>query len=327
VTLTDNYFNANHSSGNAAVQIGSSTNNEGSYIYIGGGTIDTADGSDYSVVVDGYSYVQIFPFEGSHYSVAPANHTCNAGWIDSCHDLTSFGTQTPTLTNNYGGGGATSGGQLTLMDTQNGGIGGLILKSYDGTSYHSGYIGASYGSGGIVMEAPRNITGQGYRFYNNGRAIDILQLDSVSGAATIYGPVNAPSFSGSGASLTALPAQVHPLAFADTNATVYTASQVIAKYLSPVAQTIPASGSVTAVGVACTSEATLSTAATASTTFSIDDNGASFGTIAFAAAGTSGTFTISSAKSVATGDAITFVGPSTADSTAAGLAVSLCSTY
>ena len=655
-------------------------------------------------MVDGYSYVQIFPFEGSHYSVAPANHTCNAGWVDSCHDLSSFGTATPTLTNSYGGGGATSGGQLTLMDTQNGGIGGLILKSFDGTSYHNGYIGASYGSGGIVMEAPRNFSGQGYKFYNNGRAIDILQLDSVTGAGTFYGPVNAPSFlssasqtiastylnaqfrvvntlnsagghavfsmqrtsqnasaaacygtgstaewcagetgnatvadsnysirdsvtgntpfvlaqneptysqymdsggnvnlknnlnvyeninlaqltgvgigtittsttggtlaastqycykiaaynstgstasssescittgsttstntvtigvnpisttnncmatgyyvygrttgaeqyiataastcpalatytdtgaitpsglpptinttggsfSGSGvgltdipdsalatqaantvlgaltattpsplavpscsgaanaltwtsgtgfgcntissggsgtvnggtiyspayyaatgtavsgvtpftglawystsaapeaataaniesafgsqtankflaspngsagtstfraivaADITALPNQVHPLAFADMSGTAYTASQIVARYLIPVAQTIPAGGSVTTLGVACTSEATLSTAATASTTFSIDDNGTSFGTIAFAASGTSGTFTISSAKVFSIGNVITFVGPSTADSTAAGLAVSLCSMY
>ena len=129
------------------------------------------------------------------------------------------------------------------------------------------------------------------------------------------------------ADITALPNQVHPLAFADMSDTAYTASQIVAKYLIPVAQTIPAGGSVTTLGVACTSEATLSTAATASTTFSIDDNGTSFGTIAFAASGTSGTFTISSAKVFSIGNVITFVGPSTADSTAAGLAVSLCSMY
>ena len=122
-------------------------------------------------------------------------------------------------------------------------------------------------------------------------------------------------------------AMVHPIAFADMAGTTYTASQVVARYTSAVAQTIPANGSITAVGVTCTSKFTLATAATASTTFNIDDNGTSFGTIVFAASGTSGTIAISSAKSISSGDVITFVGPSTADSSAAGLYGTLCSSY
>ena len=119
----------------------------------------------------------------------------------------------------------------------------------------------------------------------------------------------------------------HPFWFDDESDTVYTASQAVVYITSTLAQTIPSGGSSTELGIACTSEFTLKTAATASTTFNINDNGTGFGTIVFGASGTSGTITISSAKSIASGDVITVTGPSTADSTAAGLYGGLCSYY
>ena len=119
----------------------------------------------------------------------------------------------------------------------------------------------------------------------------------------------------------------HPFWFDDESDTVYTASQAVVYITSTLAQTIPSGGSSTELGIACTSKFTLKTAATASTTFNINDNGTGFGTIVFGASGTSGTITISSAKSIASGDVITVTGPSTADSTAAGLYGGLCSYY
>jgi hypothetical protein len=119
----------------------------------------------------------------------------------------------------------------------------------------------------------------------------------------------------------------HPFWFDDESNTAYTASQAVVYITSTLAQTIPSGGSSTQLGITCTSKFTLKTAATASTTFNINDNGTSFGTIVFAASGTSGTITISSAKSIASGGIITITAPSTADSTAAGLYGGLCSYY
>ena len=120
----------------------------------------------------------------------------------------------------------------------------------------------------------------------------------------------------------------HAIVFPDPNAgAVYTASQVLGTFFSPMAGTVPAGGAGTYNGVAATSFCNLSTAATASTTFTFADGGTSFGTVAFAASGTTGTFTISSAKAIASGDKITLTAPATADATAAGLNCSLVFAY
>ncbi len=120
----------------------------------------------------------------------------------------------------------------------------------------------------------------------------------------------------------------HAIIFPDPNAgAVYTASQVLGTFFSPMAGTVPAGGAGTYNGVAATSYCNLSTAATASTTFTFAYGGTSFGTVAFAASGTTGTFTISSAKSVSSGGKITLTAPATADTTAAGLNCSLVFAY
>ena len=120
----------------------------------------------------------------------------------------------------------------------------------------------------------------------------------------------------------------HAIVFPDPNAgAVYTASQVLSTFFPPMAGTVPAGGTGTYNGVASTSVCKLTTAATASTTFTFADNGTSFGTVVFAASGTTGTFTISSAKAIASGDKITLTGPATADTTAAGLNCSLVFAY
>jgi hypothetical protein len=117
------------------------------------------------------------------------------------------------------------------------------------------------------------------------------------------------------------------MVFADMSNTVYTASQVVGILYPNVAGTVPAGGTGTYNSVVAASFCHLMTAATASTTFTLADNGTSFGTVAFAASGTTGTFTISSAKAVASGDKLTVTAPATADATAAGLNCSLTFAY
>lgn len=64
-------------------------------------------------------------------------------------------------------------------------------------------------------------------------------------------------------------------------------------------------------------------AATASTTFVIKKNGTQVGTMVFAAAGTTATFTMGSATSFAAGDKLTIVAPASADSTLSDISYTL----
>ena len=168
--------------------------------------------------------------------------------------------------------------------------------------------------------------GGGLAFITNGRSTSFansnLALNSDQ-SSEFYGPLTvtgAVIFSGGGLA--------HAIVFPDPNAgAVYTASQVLSTFFSPMAGTVPAGGAGTYNGVAATSYCNLGTAATASTTFTFADGGTSFGTVAFAASGTTGTFTISSAKAIASGDKITLTAPATADATAAGLNCSLVFAY
>lgn len=97
-----------------------------------------------------------------------------------------------------------------------------------------------------------------------------------------------------------------------------TASMVILRYPFPRPVTFP-SGLTNSQGVA-------GTAATASTTFQINKNGTSVGTMVFAAAGTVATFTMASSTSFAIADVLTVVAPATPDTTLANLGWSLSGT-
>jgi len=155
------------------------------------------------------------------------------------------------------------------------------------------------------------------------------------------GAVTATSFYGSGAGLTGTApgltvgssqaltsAQIHPLSFTDLRTHVYTPSEVVWVYVAPVAQTVPESGSVTAVGVTCTSNFVLTTPAAASTTFVLSDNEASLGTITFAPGSASDpTVRISPSHLLSAGHVLKVIAPSAADATASGLSGSLCATY
>lgn len=74
------------------------------------------------------------------------------------------------------------------------------------------------------------------------------------------------------------------------------------------------------------SQAVAATAATATTTFTIQKNGSTIGSIGFAAAATVGTFTFTAAVTFAAGDIITIFNPNTADATLATLGVTLVAT-
>ena len=74
------------------------------------------------------------------------------------------------------------------------------------------------------------------------------------------------------------------------------------------------------------SYASADTAATAATTLTITRNGTSIGSVNFAAASASGTFTFSSAVTTAAGDVLKLVNQATADTTLANISVSLVGT-
>jgi hypothetical protein len=133
---------------------------------------------------------------------------------------------------------------------------------------------------------------------------------SFTGAVTLGGTISA---------------MVHYLGFSDMSNSVYSSSAAVSWLQIPVNMTLY--NTVTAAGVSCTSQARLLHAATASTTFNLDYDGVSFGTVTFAASASAGTFSWSSGLSVAAENAYEVYAPSTADATAAGLSLTICATY
>jgi hypothetical protein len=98
--------------------------------------------------------------------------------------------------------------------------------------------------------------------------------------------------------------------------TTPTASEVLALYVAADAFTIPANMSGTQVKVG--------TNATATFAIDVQQNGTSIGTISIATSGTATlTTTSGAAKSIAAGDVLKFVAPSSADSTIANVAVTV----
>ncbi|MBV8090356.1 MAG: phage tail protein [Alphaproteobacteria bacterium] len=91
-----------------------------------------------------------------------------------------------------------------------------------------------------------------------------------------------------------------------------TANEVVQRYVFAGTAKFP-------VGLAG-SQGTPGVAATASTTYAIQKNGADVGSMIFAAAATTATFTMPSATTFMTGDVLTVVAPSTPDATLANLA-------
>lgn len=94
-----------------------------------------------------------------------------------------------------------------------------------------------------------------------------------------------------------------------------TASQIILRYLTTRAFTIP-SGVTNARGLA-------TTAATALTTFNLAKNGVNFGTMEFAIGGTIPTWVAATAASFVAGDLLTIVAPSTPDVTLATITMNI----
>ena len=93
-------------------------------------------------------------------------------------------------------------------------------------------------------------------------------------------------------------------------------SGVVLTFVAPVAMTFKA-------GLA-DSAAEAGTGATAEAVFDIKtDGGAAWGTITFAAAGTTGTFAAAADEDVAAGSLVTITGPATGDATLADIAFSL----
>jgi hypothetical protein len=100
-----------------------------------------------------------------------------------------------------------------------------------------------------------------------------------------------------------------------------TASQVVLRFVAPTAITLPANLS--------TSFGKAGTAATASTTFNVQKNGSTIGTVVFASSGTVPTFTTSggAAQSLAAGDVLTLVAPASPDATLSLVGITIVGTY
>lgn len=91
--------------------------------------------------------------------------------------------------------------------------------------------------------------------------------------------------------------------------------QVMAVVVFAKAQRLPAG--------ATDSQAKSLVTATASTTITMAKNGSSIGTIVFTSAGNTGAFTVSADVDFAIGDTLSFTGPTTPDTTFAGLSFNL----
>lgn len=95
------------------------------------------------------------------------------------------------------------------------------------------------------------------------------------------------------------------------------ASETVWQFYSPRAWTLPSGAS---------GGAKAGIAATASATFSITRNGSAIGSLTFAASATTGTVSITSSVSVASGDLLALVAPATPDTTLANIAFTFAGT-
>jgi hypothetical protein len=89
---------------------------------------------------------------------------------------------------------------------------------------------------------------------------------------------------------------------------------------------IPLARAVTFPAGAATSEAKASAAATASTTFTLSQNGTAFATVVFAASSAVGVWTQASVANFAAGDVLEIDGPGTADATLADVGITFSGT-
>lgn len=160
-------------------------------------------------------------------------------------------------------------------------------------------------------------------YVTDGTANGLSQLPLKAGAATFIELTDTPSaFTGASRKYLRVNAAANAVEFIDASYTpaVYvpstpTNSQLCLKFMAVVPFTLPAS--------LTGSKANATTAATGAVSFTIYKNGASQGTINFAASGTNATFTFASDVSFAAGDILEIVAPATADATLADIAISL----
>ena len=194
----------------------------------------------------------------------------------------------------------------------------LTPASYPGSVYEIVYVTGISGANLTVTRGEENTSAL---TWNTG---DILYSTNTAGTTA---PLEGPNFTGpvtSAGLITAnggidlalgQPVTGIPYDIASGVSGPIGASQYVAYFLSPRSINIPAnfSGSLASVLTSFTSAAT----------FTIYHNGTSVGTISFAASGTVGTFSTATAFTLAVGDELTIQAPSTADSTAANLAITI----
>ncbi len=151
-------------------------------------------------------------------------------------------------------------------------------------------------------------------------------VGTAAGGTSLSNPSGYIYFNGGSAPATST-ALMHNLSFSDMSTTTYASSQVIARYISGISETLLNSGVSTIFGTSCTPTFALASATTSGSTFIIQYNGAQIGTVAFSAGTSTGPTISLTQTSVTSGGVLAFLAPSTSDSTAAGLYGSVCVTY
>lgn len=138
-------------------------------------------------------------------------------------------------------------------------------------------------------------------------------------ANTVYaGPTTGSPAAATFRALVAADLPTQPYDVGGSYAGAPTASLVLVRYPFPRAVAFPAS--------LTNSQGAAATAATAQTDFDLKKNNVSFGTMRFAASGTTATFIAASSTSFAAGDVLTVVAPATPDATLANIGFALAGT-
>lgn len=186
--------------------------------------------------------------------------------------------------------------------------GDVVLSSTDIT----GFAEAVDDRVAALLTAGANIT----LTYND--SANTLTIASSNPLSSVTGPVNSTVvLDGAGGFIAGDPVPLgYDIGFAIEAAPL--AGEIVARYVTPRAFTLP-SGATTSIAKA-------GVAATGSTVFTMKKNGSSFGTVTFAASGTSGTFSVASLVSFAAGDIITITAPDPADATCASIGITLVGT-
>lgn len=189
---------------------------------------------------------------------------------------------------------------------------GLVLGGGNGVPIT--YL-ASVATGSVLLSAGTNTAPIWGKVDLTSTVTGVLPLAN-GGTSTSTAPTTGQVLQATSTTAAAWTSQPYDISFYIEGTT--TASEVVLYLVAARAFTWPKS--------LASSYAKANTAAKAAATFSISRNGTSIGSFAFAASGTSATFTLSNAVTFAAGDVIQITAPATPDTTLANIAITFAGT-